>query len=104
MSDSTDNQYLSNLKYDPNLERSPIAKYFGNIRSVMLMMLVVLITGIYSYISLPRELNPNIDIAIVVVSTVFPGANPEEVETLITDPIEDAIAGVDGITNYTSTS
>lgn len=104
MADQTQNSYLENLKFNPELTKSPIAKYLGNLRLVMLMLIIVLVSGIYSYINLPRELNPSIDIALITVNTVYPGAGPEEVESLITEPIEEQIERVDGVTTYTSTS
>jgi HAE1 family hydrophobic/amphiphilic exporter-1 len=53
---------------------------------------------------MPAELNPAVDIPYVTIQTVYAGAGPEEVETLITKPIEDAVGSVNGIKNLTSTS
>ncbi len=50
------------------------------------------------------ELNPSVDFPYVIVTTVYPGAGPREVETLITKPIEDAVNGINGVKNVTSVS
>lgn len=56
----------------------------------MLMMLII-IFGVYAWINLPRELTPEIALQTATVATLYPGASPEEVEKLVTAPIEEAI-------------
>lgn len=106
MSDKNPKQfnYLEQLRFDDKLKNSWIAKYLGNVRIVMLLLLTVVGLGLYSFFTLPRELNPEIKIPIVVVSTVLPGAGPEDVEQLITIPLEDRIKSVKGISTYSSVS
>ncbi|HEY3061224.1 MAG TPA: efflux RND transporter permease subunit [Chloroflexota bacterium] len=48
--------------------------------------------GLFAYFTLGVAVTPNVNIAAVVVTTAYPGADPETVETNITKPIEDAIA------------
>jgi len=55
---------------------------------------VVMALGLLGYVSLPRERDPEINFNWVNITTVLPGASAEEVERLITDPLEDAIKGV----------
>ena len=55
---------------------------------------VVLLLGIISYNTMPREQDPEINFNWVNVTTVLPGASAEEVERLVTTPLEDAIKGV----------
>lgn len=50
------------------------------------------------------ELNPSVDFPYVIVTTVYPGAGPREVETLISKRIEDAVNGINGVKNVTSVS
>ena len=75
-------------------------------RPVMTTMLVVvmLVMGIYSYSHLVTELIPSLDFPVVVVTTVYPGAAPGEVETQVTKKIEDAVATLANIDELTSTS
>jgi multidrug efflux pump subunit AcrB len=96
--------YLKHLKFDPRLLNSLQARYLRNPRLLVLVLLVILGVGSYSYINLPRRLNPEVKIPIVIVSTVLPGAGPSEIETLVTEPLEDSIDGVDKLKTFTSTS
>lgn len=55
---------------------------------------VVLLLGLVSYNTMPREQDPEINFNWVSVTAVLPGASAEEVERLITNPLEDGIKGV----------
>ena len=59
--------------------------------------LVVLLVGIIAYDRLAVRLIPNVDVPVVTVNTVYPGANARVIESQITQPIEDALSGVEGI-------
>lgn len=96
--------YLRKLRFDPKLENSWIAKYLNNPRLLILIIFLIVLIGIASYINLPRNLNPQIRIPIVLVSTALPGANPEDVESLVTIPIENALSGTENIKQVTSSS
>ena len=54
-------------------------------------MIIIIVFGVYAWINLPRELAPEIPLQSAFVTTLYPGASPEEVEKLVTAPIEDAI-------------
>ena len=56
-----------------------------------MLMIIIIAFGLYAWINLPRELTPEIALQSVTVTTLYPGASPEEVEKLISAPIEDAI-------------
>ena len=75
-------------------------------RPVVILMFVAafLVLGILSYFKLPAELNPKVDFPRVTVRTTYAGTNPQEMETLITKPVEDAISGVSGIQEIDSYS
>ena len=65
---------------------------------VNMLMILVIALGTFSLIRLPRELFPQVRLNRVFIAIGFPGASPDEVEKLITKPIEDAIRrGVDRI-------
>ncbi|MEM9880341.1 MAG: efflux RND transporter permease subunit, partial [Pseudomonadota bacterium] len=66
---------------------------FAMQNSVTVIVIVVLLalTGIASYFSLPKQQDPGFIIRTAVVTTVFPGANPRRVEELVSDPIEEAL-------------
>ena len=80
---------------DASLKR-PIAM------STIIFALVVV--GLFSYIKLGVDFFPRIDFPYVTVFTVYPGAGPKEVETLISQVIEDAVSEVDGVKHVRSTS
>jgi multidrug efflux pump subunit AcrB len=71
---------------------------------VNLLMLAILVVGIMSASRLPLELFPSIKLELVSVTTVFPGASAEDVEKLVTIPIEDEINDISGIKVIRSTS
>lgn len=65
---------------------------------------VLVIFGIVCFTMLPLREFPDIDSPIVTISTDYPGASAEIIESKITQPLEDLIAGVEGIKNITSMS
>ncbi|MFQ6040459.1 MAG: efflux RND transporter permease subunit, partial [Candidatus Poribacteria bacterium] len=70
-----------------------------------LLMVTIIFFGVYAWFVLPRDLIPEITFYTATVNTFYPGASPEEVEKLVTAPIEDAIeAGVDKIDLILSSS
>ena len=62
--------------------------------TTVMVFLVFLMFGMYSYTKLSKDLFPDIDFPFVTVSTIYPGAGPEEVESEITEKIEEAVASV----------
>ena len=60
--------------------------------------------GISAYLNMPRENYPEINTNEVFVSSVFPGNTPEDMERLITDPLEEELKGVSNLVKITSSS
>ncbi len=76
-----------------------------NRRSTVLVFVAMFsITGIYSYLVLPRESNPEVVIPVVNVVTTYEGVAPEDIESLITQPIERKLTGLAGVKKITSES
>lgn len=75
-------------------------------RPVVILMLVMafLVLGGYSFMTLPEELNPNVNFPTVSITTQYTGVNPRAMESLITRPIENSVAGVSGIQEIDSFS
>ncbi len=96
--------YLESVRFDPKLWNTWWAKYVVQIRLVLMLILAIVAVGIAAYINIPRRLNPEINIAIVIVNTSLPGASPEDVEQLLTIPLEDEIKNVADIDTMTSSS
>jgi hydrophobic/amphiphilic exporter-1 (mainly G- bacteria), HAE1 family len=70
--------------------------------TVIILALVVI--GAFSYLKLGVDRFPNVEFPFVIVTTVLPGAAPEEIETEITDKIEEAVNTISGINELTSFS
>ncbi len=69
--------------------------------TVTILALVVL--GLFSYVSLNVDEYPNVEIPVVSVTVKYPGASPEQVESKITQKVEETISVVPGIDHVTST-
>ena len=70
----------------------------------ILVVLLVLAAGVYTYRNLEQELFPEIEFPNIFILTLFPSANPETVEREVTEPIEEAIDGIEGLKEIQSTS
>ncbi|PLX01070.1 MAG: copper transporter [Marinilabiliales bacterium] len=75
-----------------------------NRTSIFLLTLFLVVFGIMSYRSMPKELFPDIVMPYVMVQTVYPGNPPVDIENLITRPLEKEIETVSGIKTLKSTS
>ena len=69
-----------------------------------MLMVLLIVLGVFSFVRLGVDLMPNVDMPMVAVRTILPGASPEEVETEITKKIEEAVNTVSGIDELRSTS
>lgn len=82
-----------------------ISEYFINkYRVVYLVIIAIILLGVQSYTSLPREEMPEVTMPFALVTVTYSGAAPQEIETLITDKIETKIQELDDIESITSTS
>ncbi len=70
----------------------------------MMFFLALAVLGIKSKSGMRTDLYPKIDFPFISIVTAYPGAGPEEIETLVTKPIEDAVGSVSGMKNITSSS
>ena len=69
-----------------------------------MMMLALAVVGLTSYRQLQVDLFPNVEIPVVTVTTVYPGAAPETVERDVTKKLEEAINSVQGVDHVESVS
>ena len=72
--------------------------------TTIMVLLIVLMAGIVSVFSLKLDLMPNIDLPVAIVSTTYVGAGPDEIEKLVTKPLEDALGTVSSVDKITSVS
>ena len=75
-------------------------------RPVFTTMIVVaiLVLGLFSFMKLNVDQFPDIDIPYVVITTVLPGAGPEQIETDVTKIVEDAVNPIAGVEHISSIS
>jgi hydrophobic/amphiphilic exporter-1 (mainly G- bacteria), HAE1 family len=75
-------------------------------RPVLATMLIVILVvlGAFSFFQLRTDLYPDVEIPVISITTVYPGAGPEEVGTQLTEPIEDAISTLGNLNRLTSFS
>lgn len=72
--------------------------------AVFVLIFCLIIGGLISYSSLPREAAPDIAIPVVIVSTPYFGVSPADMETLVTMPMEKELKSLRGVKSMTSTS
>ncbi|MEP7239822.1 MAG: efflux RND transporter permease subunit [Devosia sp.] len=73
-------------------------------RVVLTVMVVLLLAGVISYLNLPKESFPAIDIPYFYISVSQTGVSPADAERLLGKPIEDRVKDIDGLSHYTTTS
>ncbi|MDG1057663.1 MAG: efflux RND transporter permease subunit [Flavobacteriaceae bacterium] len=71
---------------------------------IYVIIALFFLLGVSSYMSMPRENYPEINTNEVFISSVFPGNTAEDMERLITDPLEEELKGVPNLVKITSTS
>jgi len=76
----------------------------GNRTSALALLAMVTLIGIASYLSIPKEANPEITIPMISIATFYPGVAPMDMETLVTRPIEEEVNKIPEVTDLTSTS
>jgi len=84
--------------------KSSLGFFVRRIRVTLLLVLGLTIWGVIAALSMPREANPEVKVPFGVVTTLFPGASPVDVEELITDKIEEKAENLDNVRLITSNS
>lgn len=72
--------------------------------AIWLMTIIITVGGLYAGLNMKQETIPNINLPILMVNTVYPGAAPEEVANDLTIQLETRVKNLNGITSYNSTS
>lgn len=68
------------------------------------VIIAIVVFGTFCFKNLPIDLFPDVNIPTVSVSTVYSGAGPNEIETLVTKPLEDSFSNISGVKKITSKS
>ena len=72
--------------------------------SVVVLMLILIAGGLVSYLRVPRESMPEIVIPNIIITTVYAGVAPGDIETLVTQPLEDELNTIADVKVISSTS
>ena len=72
--------------------------------SALVIIMGIIIFGVMSIVAMPQELIPDMDMPMLVVTTVYPGAGPDDVERLVSSVIKDSLGAERGIRNLISNS
>lgn len=92
------------------MEKKKIKEFFAtswaidNKTSIYVLTAFITLLGLYSYQTIPKEQFPEIVIPTILVNTVYPGTSPEDIENLVTRPIEKQLKGISGVKKITSNS
>ncbi len=70
-------------------------------RTVMTLMIVTIVAGVFAYLGVPKEANPDIDVPVYYISVTQQGVSPDDAERLIVRPMETHLRGIDGLKEIT---
>ena len=73
-------------------------------RTVIATLMLLLVAGVYAYVFIPKESNPDIDIPIIYVSLSLSGISPEDAERLLVRPIEEELTSIEGVKEMTASA
>lgn len=85
-------------------EFKPSSWSIDNKTSIYILTIIITLTGIFSYIGLPKEQFPEVAFPQILVNTVYPGTTPTDMENLVAKPIEKQLKGISGIKKVRSSS
>jgi HAE1 family hydrophobic/amphiphilic exporter-1 len=95
---------LPELKMPKNFLGKISSLFVDKYKVVYLIILTLILSGVMTYSVIAKETVPDISSNYLYVQTMYYGASAEDVESLVTEPIESAIQGLDGIDTITSDS
>ena len=95
---------IPELKEKNNILGSIANFFIVRFRVSYLIVFAILVFGYITYQNMPREFMPEVSMKMIMVTTSYQGASAEDIENLITNPLEDAINSVDDLKEMNSTS
>lgn len=90
--------------YLEKIKNSFFWRWIVNYKVSFLIIILVVLYGLYVAFTIPKESSPDVKFGIVSISTVYPWANPIDIDDVVTTKIEDRIKNLDGIDKIESTS
>jgi len=94
----------NNVALSGRERRGPIAWMTRNSVAANIVMLVLILGGLIQAFNVKQEFLPSAELDFVTVSVPYPGASPEEVEQAIVPAVEEAVRGLDGVEEVTSSA
>lgn len=91
-------------KYKQDLEKGFFWFWVTRFRVSFLFIFLILFLWLFSLYTIPKESSPDIKFGIVWITTVYNWVNPQDIDSLITEKIENEVEDIDGIKKITSTS
>lgn len=85
-------------------EFKPSSWAIDNRTAIYVLTIIITLAGLMSYLALPKEQFPEIKMPQIIVQTVYPGTSPENMENLVTKPIEKEVKNLTGLKKVTSNS
>jgi len=85
-------------------EFKPTSLSIDNKTSTYVLSIIIVIFGLMNYRSIPKEQFPDIVIPTILVTTIYPGTSPVDMENLVTRPLEKNIKSINGVRKITSNS
>jgi len=76
----------------------------NNRTSIYILTVIITLIGLVSYNNLPKEQFPEVKFPQIIVQTIYPGTSPENMENLVSKPIEKQLKNISGIKKVTSNS
>ena len=83
---------------------NPSSWFIDNRTAVYILTIIITLIGLMSYNNLPKEQFPEIKMPQIIVQTIYPGTSPENMENLVTKPIEKQVKNLTGSKKVTINS
>ncbi|MEY3197954.1 MAG: Cobalt-zinc-cadmium resistance protein CzcA, partial [Candidatus Parcubacteria bacterium] len=90
--------------YITSLESTRYGFFVKNYKLSFLIIALLVVYGSFAAYQIPKESSPDIKFGIVSVMTAYPGANPLDIDSIITEKVEKEIKDLEGIDKYESSS
>ena len=95
---------LPKLKQEKNILGKISSWLIDRYRVVYLFIILIVVGGLFAYFNMPKESFPDIDINYIFITTIYPGASVQDIESLVTNEVENAVEGIKDLSAVTSTS
>jgi multidrug efflux pump len=75
-----------------------------NKTGIIVLTFLLIIAGTFTYLTIPKESNPSIEVPLFIITTLYPGIGPSDMESLVTQPLERELQGINGVKEIRSTT